>query len=179
MNWEPSLQDPTVLQRMDAAARRLVPVGVTLLLMLFAMTPTYIPGLSNVTPMYALMAVYFWSIYRPDLLGYGSTFAIGVLEDLLSGTPLGSGALILLLCQWVVFHQQKFFNNKPFAIIWLAFALVAAGAGLLRWICVGLIAAGGFTPLGPLLMAYLMTLAMYPIIGWLLARAHIKLLAQP
>ena len=63
-----------VIQRVDITARRLVPFGVTLILMLFAITPTYVPGLSHVTPMYALMAVYFWSIYRPDLLGYGSTF---------------------------------------------------------------------------------------------------------
>ncbi len=168
----------TVIQRMDITARRLVPFGVTLVLMLFAMTPTYVPGLSHVAPMYALMAVYFWSIYRPDLLGYGSTFAIGILEDLLAGTPLGSGALILLLCQRVVFHQQKFFNNKPFGIIWLAFALVAAGAALLRWLCVGLVATSGFTPIGQMSTAYLMTVAAYPIVGWLLAKAHMKLLSQ-
>ncbi len=168
----------TLLHRMDGTARRFVPFGVTLILMLFAMTPTYIPGLSHVTPMYALMAVYFWAIYRPDLLGYGATFSIGILEDLLAGTPLGSGALILLLCQRVVFHQQKFFNNKPFGIIWLAFALVAAGAALLRWICVGLVATSGFTPIGQMFTAYLMSVAMYPIIGWFLAKAHMKLLAQ-
>jgi len=101
-----------------------------------------------------------------------------VLEDLLSGTPLGSGALILLLCQRVVFHQQKFFNNKPFGIIWLAFALVAAGACLLRWLCVGLVAPSGFTPIGQMTTAYLMTVAIYPIVGWLLAKAHMKLLSQ-
>jgi rod shape-determining protein MreD len=169
---------PTVLQRMDGTARRFVPVGVTLVLMLFAMTPTYVPGLSHITPMYALMSVYFWSIYRPDLLGYGSTFAIGVLEDLLAGTPLGSGALILLLCQWIVLHQQKFFNNKPFGVMWLAFALVAAGASLLRWLCVGLVATSGFTPVTELLASYFMTVAIYPIVGWFLAKAHMKLLAQ-
>lgn len=168
----------TVLQRMDLTARRFVPFGVTLLLMLFAMTPTFVPGLSHITPMYALMAVYFWSIYRPDLLGYGATFGIGVLEDLLAGTPLGSGALILLLCQRVVFHQQKFFNNKPFGVIWLAFALVAAGAGFLRWICVGLVAVSGFTPISQMLTATMMSIALYPVVGWLLAKAHMKLLAQ-
>lgn len=168
----------TILQRMDLTARRFVPFGVTLILMLFAMTPTFIPGLSQITPMYALMAVYFWSIYRPDLLGYGATFGIGVLEDLLAGTPLGSGALILLLCQRVVFQQQKFFNNKPFGIIWLAFALVAAGAGFLRWICVGLVAPSGFTPISQMLTATVMSIALYPVVGWLLAKAHMKLLAQ-
>ncbi len=168
----------TLLQRMDGTARRFVPLGVTLILMLFALTPTYIPGLANITPMYALMAVYFWAIYRPDLLGYGATFSIGVLEDLVAGTPLGSGALVLLLCQRVVFHQQKFFNNKPFGVIWLAFATVAVGAGLLRWLCVGLVAPSGFTPIGQTFTSILMSVAMYPVVGWFLAKSHMKLLAQ-
>ncbi len=170
--------EATVIQRMDLTARRFVPFGVTLLLMLFAMTPNHVPGLANVTPMYPIMAVYFWSIYRPDLLGYGATFGIGVLEDLLSGTPLGSGALILLLCQRAVLHQHKFFNNKPFGIIWLAFALLAAGAGLLRWVCVGLVAPSGFTPFGQMVISTLMTVVLYPLVGWLMAKAHLKLLAQ-
>ena len=137
----------SVLQRIDIGARRLVPFGMTLVLMLFAMTPTYIPGLSHITPMYGLMAVFFWSIYRPDLLGYGTVFAIGILEDLLTGAPLGSGALILLLCQRTVLSQQKFFNAKPFGIFWLAFALLARRAALaldLR----GPRGASGFTPFG-------------------------------
>src|SRR3954467_13480670 len=107
------MQPTTILQRVDHVARGLVPFGLTLLLMLFAMTPTYIPGLSHITPMYAFMSVYFWSIYRPDLLGFGTVFAIGILEDLLGGTPLGSGTLILLLCQRVVPQQQKFFQTRP------------------------------------------------------------------
>jgi len=168
----------TIIQHMDITARRLVPFGVTLILMLFSMTPTYVPGLSHVAPMCALMAVYFWSIYRPDLLGYGSTFVIGVLEDILAGTPLGSGALILLLCQRAAFSQKNFFNNKPFGIIWLAFALVAAGASLLRWVCVGLLATSGFTPIGQMTTAYLMTVAAYPIVSWLFAKAHMKLLSD-
>ncbi len=169
---------PNILQRVDGTARRFVPIGLTLALMLFAMTPTYIPGLSHVTPMYALMAVYFWSIYRPDLLSYGAVFAIALLEDLLAGTPLGSSALILLLCQRIVLHQQKFFNAKPFALIWLAFALLAAVAALLRWVSVGLVGPSGFTPFSGMFTAYLMTAAMYPIVAWLLARAQMKLLVQ-
>src|SRR4051812_6547521 len=102
------LLQPTALQRMDMLARRMVPFALTLTLMLFALTPAQIPALSHLTPMYALAAVYFWSIYRPDLIGYGTVFGLGILEDLLTGTPLGSSALVLLLCQYVVFQQPKF-----------------------------------------------------------------------
>ena len=170
---------PSVLTRVDLAARRLMPFGMTLVLMLFAMTPTYIPGLSHITPMYAFMAVYFWSIYRPDLLSYGTVFAIGIMEDLLAGTPLGSSALVLLVCQRVVYSQQKFFNGRPFVLIWLAFALLAAGATVLRWLCVGLAGVSGFTPFIAMVTAYLMTVALYPIVAWLLAKAQMKLLVTP
>jgi rod shape-determining protein MreD len=169
---------PTSLQYMDGAARRAVPFALTLFLMLFALTPTYVPGLSDVAPMLTLMCVYFWSIYRPDLLGYGAAFGIGILEDLLVGTPLGSGALVLLLCQRVVVHQQKFFNSKPFVVTWAAFAFVALGAALIRWLCVGLVASGGFTPIGALFVAYLISVAIYPLVAWLLAKAQMKLLAE-
>ena len=168
----------TSLQYMDGAARRVVPLGLTLVLMLFALTPTYVPGLSDVTPMFTLMCIYFWSIYRPDLLGYGAAFGVGVFEDLLMGTPLGSGALVLLLCQGIVVHQQKFFNSKPFVVTWMAFAVVALGAALVRWFCVGIVASSGFTPLGTLLITYLISVAVYPLVAWLLARAQMRLLAD-
>src|ERR1700722_1756906 len=104
------MMQPTVLQRTDLIARRLVPFGMTLVLMLFSLTPTHLPGLAHVTPMYSLAAIYFWSIYRPDLVGYGTSLTIGILDDVLTGAPLGCSALVLLACQQIVLHQQKFFN---------------------------------------------------------------------
>ena len=170
--------NPTLWQRIDVLARRFVPIGLTLVLIVFAQTPTHLPGLAHATPMYDLAAVYFWSIYRPDLMGYGAGFGLGLLEDLLTGTPLGAGTLVLLACQYVVFHQQKFFNAKPFGVMWAAFAVLAVGAGLLKWIVVGLVA-GGFTRFGDMLTSVLITVAIYPIIAWLLAKAQMKLLVQP
>ncbi len=169
---------PTTLQYLDGAARRSVPVGLTLALMLFALTPLHVPGLSAVTPMISLMCVYFWSIYRPDLFGYGAAFGLGLLEDLLIGTPLGSGALVLMLCQRIIVHQQRFFHSKPFAVMWFAFALVASGAALVRWFCVGLVSSGGFTPFSSLFVSLLLSIAMYPVVAWFLAKAQSKLLAE-
>ena len=169
---------PTVWQKVDSRARRILPFGLTMIVLLFGLTPTYVPGLSQITPMYALIAVYFWSIYRPDLLGYGSGFAIGVLEDLLTGAPLGVGALTLLLTQWIVFNQQKFFHAKPFAVTWFTFVLVAFGAAFLKWICIGLVEESGLTPFGDLFAAYLITVAVYPVIAWLFSKAQTGLLDE-
>ncbi|MBM3514997.1 MAG: rod shape-determining protein MreD, partial [Alphaproteobacteria bacterium] len=112
-------------QKFDQAARQWVPFSLAMFLMLFGLTPTYLPGYAPVAPMLSLIAIYFWSVYRPKAMGYGSAFAVGLLEDLLIGTPLGSTSLMLMLCRWIVFHQQKFFNGRPFHVVWAAFALVA------------------------------------------------------
>ena len=168
----------TFAQKINSRAQRLLPFGLTMILLMFGLTPTYVPGFSQITPMYALVAVYFWSIYRPDLLGYGSGFIIGTVEDLLSGAPLGVGALTLLLTQWTVFNQKKFFYAKPFVVTWFAFAIVAFGASILKWVCVGAIGGGGFTPFGDLFAAYLVTTAAYPVISWIFSKVKVGLLEE-
>ncbi len=173
------LQQSPLFHRVDLLARRFVPFCLTLLLMLFALAPTRIPGMSHITPMYSLAAVYFWSIYRPDLIGYGTCLAIGLLDDALTGAPIGCSSLLLLVCHQVVLHQQKFFNAKPFGIFWIAFALLAFGASILKWLCVGLFAQGGFTGIGDMLASAVFTAALYPVIAWILAQAQLKLLAAP
>jgi len=168
----------TFSQKISGRAQRILPFGLTVIVLMFGLTPTHVPGLSQIAPMYALIAVYFWSIYRPDLLGYGSGFAIGTLEDLLTGVPLGVGALTLLLTQWIVFNQQKFFHAKPFIVTWFAFVLVAFGAAVLKWICVAVIGGSGLTPFGSLFAAYLVTVAVYPVISWLFSKAQSGLLEE-
>jgi rod shape-determining protein MreD len=173
------MHQTTAWQKLDHAARRAVPMTITIFLLLLGLVPLHWPGLPSLAPMYTLMAVYFWSVYRPDGFGYGAAFGVGIVEDLLVGTPLGSTALALLLCQWVVFNQQKFFNNRPFPEVWLAFAVVAVVTGLVRWICIGLFSTAGFLPPGDILASIILTIVLYPVIGWLLARAQMKLMAAP
>lgn len=172
------MMQPTLLQSIDMSARKALPAALTLMLMLLALTPTNVPGLAPAMPMLALMSVYFWSIYRPELLGFGAVFCFGLIEDLLTATPIGATALVFLLTQWVVLRQQKFFNAKPFVVTWFAFIFVAAGAALIRWIAVGLMTPSGFTPVGPILASYLISVAVYPLVGWVLAKAQAKLMGQ-
>jgi rod shape-determining protein MreD len=172
-------QRRTTWKKLDARVRTILPFSLTVTVLLFGMTPTYVPGLAQITPMYTLVAVYFWAIYRPDLLGYGLGFAIGVLEDLLTGAPLGVGTLVLLLIQWVVFNQHKFFHAKPFVITWFAFGLVAFGAVLLKWVGVGLVSSSGPTPFGDVFASYLITVAVYPIVAWLFSKVRSGLLDEP
>src|SRR5205085_11065156 len=90
------------LPRVNSSAARLVPTLTTIIAALVAILPLQIPGYAALTPALALMAVYHWTPYRPDLLPSYALFGIGLAEELLTGSLLGVGALTLLLTHSVV-----------------------------------------------------------------------------
>ncbi|MGB1026452.1 MAG: rod shape-determining protein MreD, partial [Rhodospirillaceae bacterium] len=149
-----------------------VPVGLTTVLLLMSVAPTHLPGFVHIAPMIALISVYFWAVTEPDAMGYGSAFFLGLVQDSLTGAPLGVGALALLLARMTVFTQQKFFLGKPFMVTWWAFSLVAMGIGFVRWICVCLYY-GTVVDGSSELFSVIFTVAVYPLFAWLFGRVHI------
>jgi rod shape-determining protein MreD len=164
-----------MFQKMDQTARNLFPLGMALLAIVFAATPFYLPGYGAVVPNFALMVAFYWSIYRPDLFPAAAVFAIGLIQDAMMGTPLGLNALVLLGVHGIVVSQRRFFQGKSFTVIWSAFAFVAFGAGLVSWL-LAVIFGGGMIGPWPAFFSASLTFALYPIVGWLLARIHHTLL---
>lgn len=160
---------------MDTWVRHLIPVGVTILMLLLTAVPTRLPGLSGIAPMLPLMGVYYWAIYRPDLLPAWAAFLIGLLYDVIAGTPLGVNALVLLLVQGTSASQRKFFLGKSFMVAWWAFGLLAAGAIGLAWLLVSILKATAIDP-SPLMIEYLMMMGLFPVLTWLLARTQMAFL---
>ncbi len=160
---------PTFWQRLDLVARRLVPGALTLVLLLMSVAPTRLPGFVHIAPMIALISVYYWAVSRPDVMGYGSAFLLGLVEDSLTGAPLGVGALSLMLAQAVVFTQYKFFLGKPFMVSWWAFTLVAAGVAVIKWVAVSAIH-GHLVDGTALVFSWMFTVAVYPPFAWLFGR---------
>ncbi|WP_142847273.1 rod shape-determining protein MreD [Telmatospirillum sp. J64-1] len=165
---------PGLLHRMDLWARHLLPVGLTLFLLLMTLVPSRVPGMSGLMPALVLMAVFYWAIYRPDLLPAHGAFLIGLLQDVVDGTPIGVTALVLLLVHGVAASQRRFFLGNTFIVAWWGFALVAAVASLLTWGLVGVL--HGWGQPRAVLFQYLMTLATYPVVSWILARLHVTFL---
>lgn len=161
--------------KMDTWVRHLVPFSATLLLLLVTSIPTHIPGLAGIAPMLPLMGVYYWAIYRPDLLPAWLAFVIGLLYDIVAGTPLGVNGLVMLLVQGTAASQRKFFLGKSFAVTWWAFALLTGGAIGLAWLLMSVLLGRTIDPV-PVVFEYLMTLCFFPILTWLLARTQMAFL---
>lgn len=166
---------PSIWTRMDAWVRHLVPFSVTLMLLLLTVVPTRLPGFAGISPMLPLMGVYYWAIYRPDLLPAWVAFVIGLLYDVIGGTPLGVNALVMLLVQGVSASQRKFFLGKSFMVAWWAFGLLAAGAVGLAWLLTTVLIGRPVDPL-PVMFEYMVTLSLFPPLTWALARTQMALL---
>jgi rod shape-determining protein MreD len=169
---------PIALEHDIGYPGRLVPFLTTVLFAFFSIIPLNLPGFAVVMPAFALMAVFHWTVYRPDLLPLSAVFASGLLLDLLNGTPyVGISALVFLIGRSAVMGQRKFFVNRPFAIVWLGFLVLAVTSFLLLWALVSGLH-GSFIDLRPFTFQAVLTVACYPAASYVLARAQRAFLAR-
>ena len=160
---------PGPWQRMDVLARQLTPSIFTLALVILNVVPLHIPGFSSVAPLLPLMAVYHWAVFRPRLLPAYAVFLIGLLQDILTGAPIGVNALVFLVVYGAVLSQKRFFIGKSFFILWLGFSLIAAVAAAINWLAVSILSATLVEPL-TVFFQYLMTLGFFPAVAWFFMR---------
>jgi rod shape-determining protein MreD len=163
--------------RLDAWARKLLPFAMTVLLVMLSVTPLHVPALGTVAPALSLMAVYYWAIFRPDLLPALAVFAVGLFQDVLGGLPLGVTALALLAVFGVVSSQRRFFLGKSFLVMWWGFMLIAAGVTVAMWLLLSALSGTLIAP-GPVVVHFLLTLALFPCFTWLFIRVQQAFLQQ-
>jgi rod shape-determining protein MreD len=160
-----------VWTRHDGTARNLAPFALTVLLIVFGMVPLGVPNFAPIMPALGVIAVFFWLVYRPDLMPAWAVFVIGLIQDLLGGGALGVGVFVLLVVYAALMGQRRYLAQANFFLVWLAFLPVAAGAFVLTWLFNSLIVDALLAP-GPVAFQYLSTVAFYPVIAWLFLQAQ-------
>lgn len=163
------------MQGPDNCMERLLPVATVVLAMLVSLQPIHIPGYAAVAPAFTLMAVYHWTIYRPDLLPALALFIVGTVQDLLSGALPGVTALTLLLARTVLLGQRRQFVNRPFPFSWAGFTILSASAMLFLWALNSLLASEMLDFRSTVFCAVL-TISLYPVASFLLGRSRRTLL---
>ena len=160
---------PGLWKRIDVIAGKATPFAVTFLLVLINTVPTGLPGWSQINPVLPLIAVYHWSVHRPDLLGGTLVLVIGLIHDVLNGLPLGLHALVFLTVHGIVVFKRRYLVGKSFPLQWTGFVIAALGAAALSWI-LGSIHAFHLIGPDPLVYQYLVTIGLYPAVAWFLIR---------
>ena len=168
----------TLVSQATRWASYLVPLATTFIIALVAVLPFPIPYYGLAAPSLTLIAVYYWMVFRPDLMPTIGLFAIGLVNDALAGAPLGLSSLIYLLAQTVILNQRRFLVGQSFWILWCGFALLAPSALLLNWLAVSLLREAPLAPL-PTVAGSLLTVLIFPLLAWLLVRTQRILLGAP
>ncbi|MGB8365495.1 MAG: hypothetical protein ACLQUZ_02530 [Rhizomicrobium sp.] len=124
-------------------------------------------------PLLALMPVYFWCLVRPDLMPPAAAFAIGVLEDLLSGGSMGVWAASFVAAYALVDRERDAFAGLSGIGAILGFATTMLLACTTAYVIVAL-TSWRLPPLEPLILMIATTILLYFPGLWLLNLLHHK-----
>ena len=156
----------TALHRLDQNARRLLPTVISLVLTLAVVLPVGLPHWGELAPPLLLISVFYWSTVRPDLMPPTAAFVLGLFQDLLTQSPLGSAALVMVLTQWTMRGQRRYLANRPFFLMWAAFGPVVMIAGTLDWLIYALL---NFhvVPIMDALVRMVLGFVLFPVVAWI------------
>ena len=119
-------------------------------------------------PSLLVCVVFYWTIYRPDLLGIFWIFALAMLLDGIAGLPLGLSAFAFLVARNLLMPRERFLATTSFIVIWASFVIAATAVLGLRWI-VACIWFGHLFELRPVVLELALTVAVYPLAGYILS----------
>ena len=80
----------------------------------------------------------------------------------------GASLLAYLTMYVLLYNTQKFFNAKPFVVIWYGFIALSLATLIVKWLVVS-IYYSTFLPLSMLMFCYLIGVAVYPLVSAVLA----------
>jgi rod shape-determining protein MreD len=149
--------------------RLIVPVLTITLLVIVDFLPFSISQEAVIFPSLTIIAIFYWAIYRPDLVPPIFIFLIGLLKDIGTGTPIGLMASVFLIIYGVSFSQRRFFIGKTFYFTWLGFAVISAASFFIIWTMSALFL-GRAGVLMPPLMQYVLTVVIFPVVIWFFVR---------
>ncbi len=111
-------------------------------------------------PLLGLIPIYFWCLVRPDLMTPAAAFAIGMLEDVMSGAPPGVWTLGFVVSYAVVARQRDSFAGLAGIAAVLGFAAAALAACATATLAVAVLYSR-VPPLGAMGAELAMTVAAY------------------
>lgn len=126
-------------------------------------------GLTNFP--FFLIAVYYWSLYRPTLLPVWLVFTAGIITDIISGAPLGLNAALLVLVRFIIANQRRYLAGQTFIVVWLGFCLVLTLSLLFQWGIIALTALALF-PMHDFGFVLLSGIAIFPLASAILHLTH-------
>lgn len=138
----------------------IIPVLCGLLGVGLSAMPVSLTGGAVPPPLLGFMPVYFWGLFRPDLMPPAAVFVIGLAQDLLSGAPPGFWTASFIASYAFVDRQRDSLGGLAGIGAILGFALAALICGMAAYV-IAWIYYWHVPPLTPLLLQVAVTMVCY------------------
>ena len=144
-----------------------VPMVLVFLFALLFIAPKHIAGLSSVMPLLHLVPVFIWGVMHPRDISLFFLAMIGLVVDVATGLPLGFSALGVCAFFLLVRTQRKYIYREGFAAMWGYFSLLLMLLQITSWVGYAYFY-GHAAPFGTLLLQWLFTALLYPLLHTIL-----------
>lgn len=132
-------------------------------------TPVELFGLSLPEPVLPLVLAFVWPLIRPSILAPLLLLAMGLFLDLFWYSPLGLWSLSLLAVYGVVLASRSLLAGHENWTLFAWYVGCTFLAFILAYMIISLIASNAPNLLA-LLWQVVPTLALFPVVGWMLDR---------
>jgi len=78
-----------------------------------------------------LIIIYYWSLKRPSILGNGHIFFAGLINDVVTGVPLGLSSLSYLVVSFIATYVKNMTVNTTIASDWFTFLIAIVASNFL------------------------------------------------
>lgn len=144
-------------------------MAITLLAsLLLHAAPTRLPGGIDILPLLPLITLFIWAVRRPRYVSPWLIFAVGLLQDLLIGGPMGVWALSYLV-SFALARPREEESGGEVPALSLRFAVLTLIALSLAW-AAGSVALGEPAATTDLVTEGILTIILFPAFAYLFAR---------
>ncbi len=147
----------------------ITPGILTIFLILLARVPFADSEAGMYVPLFSLTFTYFFRLHFPRSGRLWFIFALGILEDFLSGGFLGLTPLVLLLVAALFERQRRIFLQGTFPTEIVIFSFFSLGFAVFYWLIASIVEFQVLRIL-PFIIQALVTALVYPIYVFLVVR---------
>ncbi|MFP4313348.1 MAG: rod shape-determining protein MreD [Alphaproteobacteria bacterium] len=129
-------------QRVERSVRFALVYSLVILLWVMDVISLGVPEFQTLKPSFFLVALFYWSIYRPTLLPSWLVFLAGLVLDLITGLPVGLNAFLFVIIQRILIDQRLTFTGQPFTTVFFGYLIVSSLYYAIQWGIFGLVQQG-------------------------------------
>ena len=148
-----------------------VPQLITFCFFLIPLIPLDFPFFKSVSSSLLLIPIFYWCVYRPNIIPSVLLFIYGVIWDVFSGNIIGITSLCFILIRVFLKSQRQLLVKQSFLTIWGSFVLISLVYNVVISIFTAILN-GLSISISDIALSFLGISLLYPLVSPILIWAH-------